>query len=215
VPYSAHDAIIRSGKTFLKTKEHGEIALRVFGSHNLQNISAALEVSKLIGLTEESFYKAIASFEGAKNRLELVLENNGSKVYKDYAHSPSKVEATVNALKKQFNDAKVIAAFELHTFSSLNRDFIREYKGSLDNADVAIVYLNPKNLKVNDAVPFTEGDIQKAFGNDSLIFIQDDTALLSTLEKAKDIDKKQVYAFLSSGKFNNLNLEETAEKLIS
>jgi UDP-N-acetylmuramate: L-alanyl-gamma-D-glutamyl-meso-diaminopimelate ligase len=103
----------------------------------------------------------------------------------------------------------------LHTFSSLNRDFIREYKGSLDNADVAIVYLNPKNLKVNDAVPFTEGDIQKAFGNDSLIFIQDDTALLSTLEKAKDIDKKQVYAFLSSGKFNNLNLEETAEKLIS
>jgi UDP-N-acetylmuramate: L-alanyl-gamma-D-glutamyl-meso-diaminopimelate ligase len=125
------------------------------------------------------------------------------------------VEATVNALKKQFNDAKVIAVFELHTFSSLNRDFIREYKGSLDNADVAIVYLNPKNLKVNDAVPFTEGDIQKAFGNDSLIFIQDDTALLSTLEKAKDIDKKQVYAFLSSGKFNNLNLEETAEKLIS
>jgi UDP-N-acetylmuramate: L-alanyl-gamma-D-glutamyl-meso-diaminopimelate ligase len=215
VPYRAHDAIIKSGKTFLKTKEHGEIGLRVFGSHNLQNISAALEVSKSIGLTEENFYKAIASFEGAKNRLELVLENNGSKVFKDYAHSPSKAEATVNALKKQFNDAKVIIAYELHTFSSLNKDFIQEYKGSLDNADLAIVYLNPKNLKINDAQAFTEVDIQKAFGNDALIFIQDDKALLSILEKARDIDKKQVYAFLSSGKFNNLNLEETAEKLIS
>ena len=214
VPYKAHDAIIKEGKTYLKTNDHGEVPLKIFGHHNLQNISAALEVCKLIGLTEEKFYSAISSFEGAKNRLQVLAENNGSIAFKDYAHSPSKVGATVDALKKQYPDSHLVVAYELHTFSSLNREFIKEYKGTLDKADEALVYLNPKNLKLNDGNAFTQEDIQKAFDNNDLSFIQDDKELLSSLEKTKTEGKK-VYAFLSSGKFNQLNLESTAEKLIS
>ena len=214
VPYEAHEAVIKDGKTYLKTKDHGDVALEVFGEHNLQNISAALEVCKLIGLTEEQFYKAIATFKGAKNRLQLLKENAGSYVFKDYAHSPSKLGATVDALKKQFGEAKIVVAYELHTFSSLNREFIKEYAGTMDNADTAIVYLNPKNLKLNAADAFNEADIQKAFGNDQVQFVESDEALMNALIAAKS-NQKQVFAFLSSGKFNLLDLQATADKLLS
>lgn len=215
VPYKAHEAVIRSGKTYLKTQDHGEIGIEVFGAHNLQNISAAFEVCKLIGITEEQFYEGIATFKGAKNRLQLLVEKNGSYAFKDYAHSPSKVGATVDALKKQFSEANIVIAYELHTFSSLNREFIKEYKGTLKNADQAIVYLNPKNLKVDPTKAFTEEEIKNAFDNDSLVFVQEDEALLNALKSATIGSNHQVIAFLSSGKFNQLDLEETAKKLLS
>ena len=119
-----------------------------------------------------------------------------------------------DALKKQFGEAKIVVAYELHTFSSLNREFIKEYAGTMDNADTAIVYLNPKNLKLNAADAFNEADIQKAFGNDQVQFVESDEALMNALIAAKS-NQKQVFAFLSSGKFNLLDLQATADKLLS
>ncbi len=214
VPYKTHEAVIKEGKTFLKTKDFGEIPVNVFGKHNLQNIAGALALLKLIGIEEKVFYEAIQSFKGAKNRLELLAENNGNIVFKDYAHSPSKVGATVDALKEQYANANLTIAYELHTFSSLNREFIKEYKGTLDKADQAFVYLNPKNLKLNDAAAFSEADIQKAFGNENIKFFEDVESLVAQVEASKTGDKN-TFAFLSSGKFNQINLKELAEKLVS
>jgi UDP-N-acetylmuramate: L-alanyl-gamma-D-glutamyl-meso-diaminopimelate ligase len=214
VPYKTHEAVIKEGKTFLKTKDFGEIPVNVFGKHNLQNIAGALALLKLIGIEEKVFYDAIQSFKGAKNRLELLAENNGNIVFKDYAHSPSKVGATVDALKEQYANANLTIAYELHTFSSLNREFIKEYKGTLDKADQAFVYLNPKNLKLNDAAAFSEADIQKAFGNENIKFFEDVESLVAQVEASKTGDKN-TFAFLSSGKFNQINLKELAEKLVS
>ncbi len=213
IPYKTHESVIKDGITFLKTKDHGEVAIEIFGKHNLQNISAALEVVQLIGISQADFYKAIATFKGAKNRLERLAENNGHVVFKDYAHSPSKLEATVKALKNQYGN-KLAIAYELHTFSSLNKDFISEYKGTLDEADEAFVFINPHNLKVDDADTLKEKDIQQAFDNEKLRLFTTVEDLTAAIEAA-ETEGVKTFAFLSSGKFNQMDIKGLAQKLVS
>ncbi|SMG37872.1 UDP-N-acetylmuramate: L-alanyl-gamma-D-glutamyl-meso-diaminopimelate ligase [Marivirga sericea] len=212
LPYSAHEALIKGGKTYLKTKNQGEVKINIFGRHNLQNIKAAQEVCDILGVPEETFYSAIATFKGAKNRLELLAENNSIKVFKDYAHAPSKLKATVNALHHQFTEGKICVAYELHTFSSLDKGFINEYKDALKHADVAFVYVNPDNIKLEGDNKLQEADIKTAFNNSDLQFFEDVVQLKKAMENQKG--KVETFAFLSSGHFGNLDLNETAQLLV-
>ncbi|ADR20130.1 peptidoglycan synthetase [Marivirga tractuosa] len=212
IPYAAHDAEIKNGITYLKTKEHGEVKINVFGKHNLQNIKAAQEVCDILGVPADKFYAAITSFKGAKNRLELLAENNDVRVYKDYAHAPSKLKATVNALHHQFKHGEICIAYELHTFSSLDREFLKEYKDTLKHADVAFVYINPANLKIEGDNKLTEADLKEAFNKADLQFFDDENELKKALDNQKG--KVSTFAFLSSGHFGNLNLQETAQNLV-
>jgi UDP-N-acetylmuramate: L-alanyl-gamma-D-glutamyl-meso-diaminopimelate ligase len=212
LPYGTHDAEINNGTTYLKTKDHGKVKINVFGKHNLQNIKAAQEVCNILGITDDKFYDAIASFKGAKNRLELLAENGGIKVFKDYAHAPSKLKATVNALHHQYSPEKICIAYELHTFSSLDKEFIQEYKDTLKNADAALIYINPKNLKIEGESALNENDVKKAFNKTDIEFFDNENDLKEALISQKG--KVKTFAFLSSGHFGDLNLSETAQTLV-
>jgi UDP-N-acetylmuramate: L-alanyl-gamma-D-glutamyl-meso-diaminopimelate ligase len=212
LPYAAHESEIRDGVTYLKTQDHGEVKVNVFGRHNLQNIKAAQEVCNILGVPDDKFYKAISTFKGAKNRLELLAENNSIKVFKDYAHAPSKLKATVSALHHQYSQEKICVAYELHTFSSLDKEFVMEYKDTLKHADVAFVYINPDNLKIEGGNTLNEDDVKEAFGKSDLQFFSDENELKTAMENQKG--KVSTFAFLSSGHFGNLNLLETAQNLV-
>ncbi len=194
---------IRQGVTFLMHK-NGEVALNVFGKHNLRNIECARQVCTRIGVKEEDFYKAISSYKGAKNRLEKV--NGNPLIFRDFAHAPSKVRATVQAVREQFPDQKLIACLELHTYSSLNRHFIQEYQGSLQEADVALVYFDPHTLAIKKLPPLTNEEVIKAFGRaDMSVF--DSADLL--FEKIKELSQSEaVILMMSSGSFNGKSLTE-------
>ena len=133
-PYKTPEYTIENGITFLDTSD-GKLPLEIFGKHNLQNLAGAKWICQHVGVDEDDFYEAIATFKGASKRLEKVVESNSTVIYKDFAHSPSKVEATTNAVKEQYNSRTVLACLELHTYSSLNAEFLKEYKGALNAAD--------------------------------------------------------------------------------
>jgi len=212
LPYAAHDAEIKEGVTYLKTKDQGKVKIGVFGKHNLQNIKAAHEVCNVLGISDQKFYEAIATFKGAKNRLELLAENNVVKVFKDYAHAPSKLKAAVSALHHQYPNGKICVAYELHTFSSLDKAFLKEYKDTLKHADVAFIYVNPNNLKIEADNSLSENDVKEAFNKSDLQFFSDEDQLKVALEDQKG--KVSTFAFLSSGHFGDLNLIESAQTLV-
>ena len=141
-PYSTPSYEIEDGITAIDTPD-GMMPLEIFGDHNLQNLAGAKWICQHMGIDEDDFYEAIASFKGASKRLEKIAENKQTVIFKDFAHSPSKVKATTEAVKKQYAQREVIACLELHTYSSLNAEFLKEYKGALDAADVAVVFYSP------------------------------------------------------------------------
>ncbi|MDQ3073118.1 MAG: Mur ligase family protein, partial [Bacteroidota bacterium] len=163
--------ITAGGKTF---------KLEIFGNHNLQNMAAALEVCRLLGILDEDFYRSIGSFTGAGKRLERVPSSRGLTVFRDFAHAPSKVAATVAAVRQQFPQQKLTAFLELHTFSSLNPEFIKGYHASLDPADLAYVYVDKGSMKAKGGTNYSEEMIRTAFGQSTIIFLEEP----STLENA-------------------------------
>jgi UDP-N-acetylmuramate: L-alanyl-gamma-D-glutamyl-meso-diaminopimelate ligase len=167
-PYKTPEYKIVNGTTFIETSE-GEMPLEFFGKHNLQNMAGAKWICQHMGVNEDKFYEAIASFKGASKRLEKIAENNSAVVFKDFAHSPSKVEATTSAVKNQYKNRNVIACLELHTYSSLNATFLKEYEGALDKADVAVVFYSPQAVKIKRLEKVTAQQIMEAFKRDDLI----------------------------------------------
>ena len=200
-----------NGITYLLT-DSGKIAISVFGEHNLQNLEGARNVCEQIGIDKKTFYKAIADFKGAARRLELLGRNENVAVYKDFAHSPSKLKATTHAVRSQFPERKLIACMELHTFSSLNEDFLAQYSGSMDDADVKIVYFNPQTIAHKKLKEITPEMVKKAFSNPD-IKVYTDSAILQ-----KDIQTyskgKSVFLMMSSGTFDGMNLENLTAQLI-
>ncbi|MEO1655124.1 MAG: Mur ligase family protein, partial [Bacteroidota bacterium] len=161
IPYQAHPHRILDGTTYLIRKNNEKIPLMVFGEHNLKNISGALEVCRKIGITEDQFYQAISSFSGAAKRLQKVADQHSFKFFIDFAHAPSKVKATTTAVKKQFIDKKLLACLELHTYSSLNKEFIPQYRDSFNAADKAIIYFNPQKVSQKNLPPFDKEDLKR------------------------------------------------------
>ena len=210
--YSSPDFFIRNGVTYLQTSE-GELPLEIFGKHNLSNLMGAKWICQQMGVDEDDFYQAITSFKGASNRLEKVFTYKNSHVYKDFAHSPSKVKATVNAVKNQFEKHNVIACFELHTFSSLNSEFINEYKDTLDKADKAIVYFSKATLESKKLQEIDIKDIVAAFNKSGLLVFDDPLKLKEYLFSVNY--NNSVLLMMSSGNFGNFNFSELQNLLLS
>lgn len=203
---------IHNSQTCLNTKL-GSIALEIFGNHNLRNLEGARLICNELGISDKNFYKAIMSFKGASNRLELILKNENTNIYKDFAHSPSKLKATVEALKNQYNDRKLIACMELHTFSSLNKQFLKEYEGSLDLADYPIIYFNANTLKHKKLAELDTNEVKEAFANKNLKIFTNQSELIKYL-KSINLRNNNVL-FMSSGNFSGLELGEFATQLIT
>lgn len=208
-PYSSHDHFIEKGKTFLLDGKKS-FPLNVFGKHNLQNLSAAKLVCKELHISSEQFYEAIQSFSGAARRLEKVFESDSTIVFKDFAHSPSKLKATTTAVKEQFKDKKLIACMELHTFSSLNAHFLSEYKGCMKAADEAIVYFNPHTVKHKKLEPITIEQVKDAFGG--AVQVYDHSPSLIDYLKQKDLTHS-VLLVMTSGNFDGVDLNQLPEVL--
>ncbi len=211
LPYTTHPHTIENSKTFLSVDKES-YPLKVFGRHNLQNINGAKAVLGRIGISEEQFYEAIVSFEGASRRMEKVSSNEVTTVYRDYAHAPSKVQATTLAVKEQYPDRELVACLELHTFSSLNKDFLSQYKGTMKYANTAIVYFNPETVAQKQLPEITKKDIQDNFGMAHLE-VFDNIGELQTFIEAQEWPNKNLI-MMSSGNFNELDIEVLASSII-
>ena len=203
--YSAPDYVVENHiyKALFKGKK---IPLQIFGVHNLLNMSAARLTCNSIGISDEDFYLAIQSFKGASKRLELVFENETFAMYKDFAHSPSKLKATIDAVKEKFADRKLVACLELHTFSSLTASFLTQYAHTMDNADYAFVYFNPHTLAHKKLPPLDNETIYTAFKNKNIQIFQDSKELTEKLVVMQW--KNQNLLMMSSGNFDGVDYNE-------
>lgn len=208
--YKTPDYTIVNGTTFIETSE-GEMPLEFFGKHNLQNMAGAKWICQHMGVGEDEFYEAIASFKGASKRLEKIAESASTVVFKDFAHSPSKVEATTKAVKNQFSERKVVACLELHTYSSLNADFLKEYVGALDSADVAVVFYSPHALEIKKLEVITEKQIKDAFCREDLLIYTNPADFQEYLFNQNF--ENTALLLMSSGNYGGLDFNRVKELL--
>lgn len=204
-PYKTPEYTIENGTTFLDTSI-GKLPLEIFGKHNLQNLAGAKWICQHMGIDQDDFYEAIASFKGASKRLEKIAENDSTVIFKDFAHSPSKVEATTNAVKEQYSERTVLACLELHTYSSLNAEFLNEYKGALDAADKAVVFYSPHAVEIKKLEKVTKEQIAKAFERDDLIIYTNPKEFKEFLF-TENLENNAVL-LMSSGNYGGLDFEE-------
>ena len=205
IPYSIPKHKIIDGISFIDINNR-LYRLKIFGDHNLQNISGALNICKALGVESEDFYNAITSFNGASNRLELVYKSSDTIIFKDFAHSPSKVKATTEAVRKQFPNRKLISFFELHTYSSLNPLFLEKYRDTLKHSDECYIYYSEKNMRIKRLEPIDSELIIRSFNHSSLTVIDNYEKLN---KKIYDLDlSNSVLLMMSSGKFGGLDIDK-------
>ncbi len=208
MPYQTPEYSVENGVTFLETPE-GPMPIEVFGKHNLNNLAGAKWICQNMGVDELDFYEAIATFRGASKRMEKIAENETSVAFKDFAHSPSKVEATTNAVKEQYPERRLLACLELHTYSSLNAEFLKEYKGALNAADESVVFYSPDAVKIKRLDEVTEKQIADAFQKKELQVFTDPEAFKGFLFN-QDFENKALL-LMSSGNYGGLNFDEISE----
>jgi len=211
LPYTTPEYTVENGQTLLETPE-GPMPIEIFGKHNLNNLAGAKWICQNMGVDEADFYEAIATFTGASKRLEKLAEGKSSVVYKDFAHSPSKVAATTRAVKEQYANRKLIACLELHTYSSFEPEFLKGYKGALDAADIATVFYLPESVAIKKLDPVSPQQISEAFERKDLKIFTDAPAF-------KDFVFEQDYAdsvllLMSSGNYGGLDLEEVQRLVV-
>ena len=204
IPYDAYD---------------GDVAMQVFGRHNMQNLQAAMLACHCIGVAPDDFYREISTFTGASNRLEMICETETGVAYKDFAHSPSKLRATVNAVRERYPEKRLVAAMELHTFSSLMADFLPQYKDCMAEADVAYVYFNPKVIEHKRLTPITKEEVRNAFGTKNVEVFTESEALQAALRdqitnKSQITNQGIALLMMSSGTFDGVNVKEFAKELL-
>ena len=204
-PYQTPEYTVEDGETLLETPD-GAMPIEVFGKHNLNNLAGAKWICQHMGVVEEDFYEAISTFTGASKRLELIAKSKDTVIYKDFAHSPSKVAATTRAVKEQYGDRTVVACLELHTYSSLNPEFLSEYQGALDAADVAVVFYSPKAVEIKKLEPITAQQIAAAFKRDDLTIFTDPADFKAFLFEQEL--KNKAILLMSSGNYGGLDFEE-------
>lgn len=209
VPYKAHSARIQDGKTYLITSE-GEVEIGIFGDHNLQNLQGALYICESLGVKPAQFYQSIQTFKGAAKRQEILAKGETGILFRDFAHAPSKLKATVNAVKNQFPDRRLIAVQELHTYSSLNKAFLPNYANSMDEADVAVIYLNPHAVALKKLELMDEETLREGFRRKDLILFTESAALKDFL-LSQDFSHTNLL-LMSSGNYDNLDLEPLKAK---
>jgi len=205
ISYQTPNYEVENGTTLLETTE-GPMPIEVFGAHNLNNLAGAKWICQNMGVDEADFYEAIATFKGASKRLEKIAEGKGKVAFKDFAHSPSKVSATTKAVKNQYPDRKLVACLELHTYSSLNAEFLKEYEGALDSADVAVVFYSPDAVKIKQLEEVTYEQIAQAFKRKDLIIYTNPIEFKDFLF-ASNFDDSALL-LMSSGNYGGLDFEE-------
>jgi UDP-N-acetylmuramate: L-alanyl-gamma-D-glutamyl-meso-diaminopimelate ligase len=211
IAYETPKYLINDGITYLQTTK-GAIEINIFGKHNLLNLTAAKLACGEVGIEENQFYKAIAGFKGAARRLEKLGETKNATVYKDFAHSPSKLKATIDAVKEQFEDRKLIACIELHTFSSLNELFLDEYANTMSGADFAIVFIDEKTFLQKKMQPFTKEKVLAAFNNENIKFFNHPDKIKTYLQTFTFIDLNLL--MMSSGNFGGIDLVNLTKSLL-
>ena len=205
IPYQTPKYEVENGVTLLETPE-GQMPIEVFGAHNLNNLAGAKWICQNMGVDEADFYEAIACFKGASKRLEKIAEGEGKVAYKDFAHSPSKVSATTKAVKDQYPNRKLIACLELHTYSSLNAEFLKEYEGALNSADVAVVFYSPDAVKIKQLEAVTYEQIAQAFKRNDLIIYTNPADFKKFLFSTSV--ENSTLLLMSSGNYGGLDFEE-------
>ena len=208
--YSYPKYSIEDGKTFLNTDE-GKLPIEIFGKHNLSNLSGAKLVCQMVGIQEQNFNESLMSFKGADKRLEPILNLSDRIIFKDFAHSPSKVAATTDAIKYQFSDRKLIAVLELHTYSSLNKKFIVKYKNSLNKADLKVLFYDPDVISQKKLDNLDAKFLKLAFNENDLQIFTDGNELKEFLFNQDYRNTNLV--FMSSGNFASVDLNELVEKI--
>jgi UDP-N-acetylmuramate: L-alanyl-gamma-D-glutamyl-meso-diaminopimelate ligase len=207
-PYKTH-GYFQNKKGFFGATHNRVVPLLIFGEHNMQNLSAAKEACLAAGVTEDDFYRAVQTFEGTSKRLQKLAENENGIVYLDFAHSPSKVKATVDAVRARYPGQKLVACLELHTYSSLSKDFLPQYRGTMEQADEAFVYFNPHAVALKKLETLSPETILKEFGGSNLMVFSDSGEMFSYIQNRKY--GNAVYLFMSSGDFDGHDLRKVAE----
>jgi len=208
IAYKTPEYRVSNGSTLLETSE-GLLPVEIFGKHNLNNLAGAKWICQHMGIDEDDFYEAIATFAGASKRLEKIAESDGCIVFKDFAHSPSKVEATTNAVKEQFQERLLVACLELHTYSSLNAEFLQQYKGALDAADIAVVFYSPNAVAIKNLKEVSHEQIKNAFDKNDLIIYNNPVLFQEYLFSLNFNDKTLL--LMSSGDYGGLNFKDLKE----
>ena len=203
IPYRCAPHSIDQGVTYLETPE-GELPIEIFGAHNLSNLEGARWICQLMGVDSEDFYEAIGSFQGASKRLERLLDDKGLVVFKDFAHAPSKVSATVSAVREQYPDHQLVACLELHTYSSLSTDFIGQYHQTLKLADRAVVFYQPETLALKNRPSIDPEVIRASFDRQDLRVITDTDTLFNYIQSLEE--RPLVLLLMSSGNYGGLDL---------
>jgi UDP-N-acetylmuramate: L-alanyl-gamma-D-glutamyl-meso-diaminopimelate ligase len=202
--YEEHPYSCNGDDCYLQSDSGGEVRVKVFGRHNMQNINGAKKVCMALGISEKAFYEAIATFPGARNRLQVIHRKDEYTCYQDFAHSPSKVKATLDAVREKHKESKLIAVLELHSFSSLNKNFIPEYKGSMDLADEAIVYYDQEVLQRKGMEDLDKQYIKGAFNKQGLKVFNNKESLISFLKETPKA--RTIMLLMSSGNFSGMNI---------
>lgn len=211
-PYLALNSRVENGSTYLLLEDK-ELKLEIFGKHNLENLNGARLVCNNANISDEMFYEAIASFGGAAKRLQLLNSNQYTNVYLDFAHSPSKLKATISAVKEQFKDRELVACMELHTFSSLKEEFLPQYNGSMAPADKAFVYFSPDTVKHKRLKEITAEQVKDAFNSDNVTVYTDSEKLQNDLISINFRNKNLL--LMSSGNFHGIDFSSFSKKIVS
>ncbi|MFZ5939522.1 MAG: UDP-N-acetylmuramate--L-alanine ligase [Bacteroidota bacterium] len=209
-PYREHPYLTED-RTWLLREGGRQVDVPLFGAHNMQNIMGALMVCRELGISEEDFYRHIGSFRGAARRQQLLAAANGSEVYLDFAHAPSKVVSTVKAFREKAGQRPLVACLELHTFSSLNADFLPQYRGSMDAADRALVYFDPHTVEHKKLPALDEEQVKKAFGRKDLTVVTSAEEVSAFLLSNKK--QNSIFLLMSSGHFSGTDLTALAGQL--
>ncbi len=211
IPYGTHPHKLENGVTILVAEDGTEYPINVFGEHNLQNLLAAMNVCIELGVHEKDFYQAIQSFTGASKRLEKLHESDDAVAYRDFAHAPSKLKATVTAMVDQFPDRQLVAVIELHTFSSLNKEFLKEYAGTMDGPWRSMVYYSPEVIAHKKLDPISVEEVKSAFDRSDLEVFTESTDLLKALGNI-DFSGKNLL-IMTSGNFDGVDIPVLARNL--
>jgi UDP-N-acetylmuramate: L-alanyl-gamma-D-glutamyl-meso-diaminopimelate ligase len=209
--YDAFPHKVKEGTTYI-IEENEHIPLKIFGKHNMENLNAAWSICKELGISKHDFIQEVKGFKGAAKRLEVVKKGNRSVVYKDFAHAPSKLKASTNAVKSLYPNRRLTACMELHTFSSLNKSFLNQYSDSMALADDPIIYINPKYFDIKGLPRISKDELIKSFNCTKLKIFYDHNELKQyLLDISWDMNN---LLMMSSGNFNGIDIEEIADKII-
>ncbi|MEM8528852.1 MAG: Mur ligase family protein [Bacteroidota bacterium] len=211
IPYRAFKSKIEDGQTSIQREDGTSTPLQIFGTHNLSNLKAAFHICHDLGISETQFFEAITSFKGAAKRLQLLREEEQMVAYLDFAHAPSKVEATIKALKAQFPERELVACLELHTFSSLNKAFLPQYAQTMNAADRALVFFSEHTLEMKRLPKITKEEVAAAFQHSNIQVFTESENLQEVLLKIQWNNKNLL--MMSSGTFGGVKYRDFVEKL--